>query len=341
MGYEPRSVSSCLAVWHAELFPTWPDSHRRNFEMRQDACLVYDKGLQISDGYKQWLSRWCRIEAEDFANDPTDGVVFPTRMTAWIGALTSFSCKAPEDAAFWSEVDRTTSLFLLSILFIKGKWRHVFNVTRGYFNETPKKSKVVRMMSQTGHFRTAESEELGASAVELPYRESSKTMVILLPSKAQSLRELEGKLTAGHILSCLDGLQDRGLVSVSVPMFRVSDVIDLKEALPAMGVKDAFRPDANFMTLCDSPVAPKVSFARHVAVFHARERSTSRMPKYTGAQGAPGTSSPARRSTDDETEAIDDEAKFTVDRPFMFFVINSEPKAVLLYGSIRKIFAWK
>nr|XP_054928085.1 serpin B10-like isoform X2 [Dermacentor andersoni] len=198
LGYEePRQVSTCLPIWHARLFPTWPDSNRRNFEMRHDNCLVYDKGLRLADGYKRWLSRWCRVEAEDFANDPTDGVVFPTRMTAWIGALTSFSCKTPEDASFWTEVDRTTSLFLLSILFIKGKWRHVFHVTRGFFHETPKKSKA-----------------------------------------------------------------------------------------------------------------------------------------------APGTSTPPAADDDGEQQQEEQE-KFIVDRPFLFLVMNSEPKAVLLFGSVRKIFAWK
>ncbi|XP_075553975.1 iris-like [Dermacentor variabilis] len=340
LGYEePRQVSTCLPIWHARLFPTWPDSNRRNFEMRHDNCLVYDKGLRLADGYKRWLSRWCRVEAEDFAHDPTDGVVFPTRMTAWIGALTSFSCKTPEDASFWTEVDRTTSLFLLSILFIKGKWRHVFHVTRGFFHETPKKSKVVRMMNQTGHFRTAESVELGASMLEIPYREHKKTMVILVPDPPNSLRDLEGKLSAHQILSCIDRLEDNGPVSVSVPMFRVSDVVDLKEALPALGVKDAFRPDADFSTLCDSAATPKVSFARHVAVFHARERASSRIPKYTGAQAAPGISTPT--AADDDGEQQEEQEKFIVDRPFLFLVMNSEPKAVLLFGSVRKIFAWK
>ncbi|KAL3194728.1 hypothetical protein MRX96_045954 [Rhipicephalus microplus] len=287
---------------------------------------------------RKWLSRWCRVEAEDFANDPTDGVVFPTRMTAWIGALTSFSCKTPEDASFWSEVDRSTSLFLLSLLFIKGKWRHVFHVTRGFFHETQKKSKVVRMMSHTGRFRTTHSEEMGASFLELPYREHKKTMVILLPDPPNSLRDLERKLNAHHILACLDKLEDKGPLNVSVPMFRVSDVIDLKEALPALGVNDAFQPDADFSTLCDS--AARVSFARHVAVFHARERSTSQTPKYSGAQ-LPAGSTSTPPAADDDGEQKDEEVKFIVDRPFLFLVMNREPKAVLLFGSVRKIFAWK
>ncbi|KAL3194727.1 hypothetical protein MRX96_045954 [Rhipicephalus microplus] len=249
---------------------------------------------------RKWLSRWCRVEAEDFANDPTDGVVFPTRMTAWIGALTSFSCKTPEDASFWSEV--------------------------------------VRMMSHTGRFRTTHSEEMGASFLELPYREHKKTMVILLPDPPNSLRDLERKLNAHHILACLDKLEDKGPLNVSVPMFRVSDVIDLKEALPALGVNDAFQPDADFSTLCDS--AARVSFARHVAVFHARERSTSQTPKYSGAQ-LPAGSTSTPPAADDDGEQKDEEVKFIVDRPFLFLVMNREPKAVLLFGSVRKIFAWK
>ncbi|KAL1435311.1 hypothetical protein MTO96_011223 [Rhipicephalus appendiculatus] len=123
-------------------------------------------------------------------------------------------------------------------------------------------------------------------------------------------------------------------------MFRVSDVIDLKEALPALGVNDAFRQNADFSTLCDSAATPKVSFARHVAVFHARERSSSQIPNYTGAKlPAAGTSTPP--AADNDGEQQDEEAKFIVDRPFLFLVMNSEPKAVLLFGSVRKIFAWK
>nr|XP_037275831.1 leukocyte elastase inhibitor-like [Rhipicephalus microplus] len=299
LGYdEPPVVSSCLPLWHSLLFPTWPDSNRRNFEIHHDCCLVYDKGIRISDGYRKWLSRWCRVEAEDFANDPTDGVVFPTRMTAWIGALTSFSCKTPEDASFWSEV--------------------------------------VRMMSHTGRFRTTHSEEMGASFLELPYREHKKTMVILLPDPPNSLRDLERKLNAHHILACLDKLEDKGPLNVSVPMFRVSDVIDLKEALPALGVNDAFQPDADFSTLCDS--AARVSFARHVACV-PRSRTFHQPNTQVQWSAAGSTSTPP--AADDDGEQKDEEVKFIVDRPFLFLVMNREPKAVLLFGSVRKIFAWK
>lgn len=344
LGLDSCSVASSLPLWYAGLFPSWPDSHKRKFEISHDQCLVHDKSIRIAHGYKHWLSQWCRVEHEDFANDPTDGVVFPTRMTTWIGALTSFSCKAAEEPAFWSEVDRTTSLFLLSLLFIKGKWRDQFHVTRGVFHETHKKSKVVRMMSHTGHFRTSENAALGVRVLELPYRESKKSMVILLPDESQSLRDLERKLTPQHIVQCLDALTDNGPVSVRLPMFRLSDVVDLKQALPALGVRDAFRKDADFSTLCDSPNSPMVSFARHVAVFHARERSSGRMPSVANAQGTANGSGTLHPSADAEGEKQDegkDEAKFTVDRPFVFLVMNSEPRAALLYGSVRKILGWK
>ncbi|XP_077537220.1 ipis-1-like isoform X5 [Haemaphysalis longicornis] len=306
LGLDSCSVASSLPLWYAGLFPSWPDSHKRKFEISHDQCLVHDKSIRIAHGYKHWLSQWCRVEHEDFANDPTDGVVFPTRMTTWIGALTSFSCKAAEEPAFWSEV--------------------------------------VRMMSHTGHFRTSENAALGVRVLELPYRESKKSMVILLPDESQSLRDLERKLTPQHIVQCLDALADNGPVSVRLPMFRLSDVVDLKQALPALGVRDAFRKDADFSTLCDSPNSPMVSFARHVAVFHARERSSGRMPSVANAQGTANGSGTLHPSADAEGEKQDegkDEAKFTVDRPFVFLVMNSEPRAALLYGSVRKILGWK
>ncbi|KAL3194732.1 hypothetical protein MRX96_045958 [Rhipicephalus microplus] len=46
------------------------------------------------------------LEADDFAKDTTEDMVFPCRPSddmAWIGPPTSFICKRPEDACSWTE----------------------------------------------------------------------------------------------------------------------------------------------------------------------------------------------------------------------------------------------
>ena len=103
-------------------------------------------------------------------------------------------------------------------------------------------------MERQGSFPFASLGEI--DLLELPYEDGRFAMVVLLPSDADGLSDLEAKLTAEGLSRWLGELSET-LVRVRLPRFAIDTRFDLTEALRAMGMTDAFTDLADFsgMTL--------------------------------------------------------------------------------------------
>ncbi|XP_072143029.1 ipis-1-like [Dermacentor andersoni] len=230
-------------------------------------------------------------------------------------------------------VDEHTSLVLLSAVAVKGRWRRRFHpaqVNEGIFYEpssdgatggvqqtaswTPR---AVIMMHQTGNFRMADSAELEATALELPYKSGARYLVVFLPQRQDGLDALEARMTADNLAQCLRQMKRRMDVDLTLPKFHVRAATDLAAALSSMGADLLFDRDAADLSgMCASEGA-FVSVARHAAAFRTSWKGrVSRSPALT--------------------PSVQHE-KFTVNRPFLFLVLSRRPNAVLLLGSVRSV----
>ncbi|KAL1473396.1 hypothetical protein MTO96_038712 [Rhipicephalus appendiculatus] len=226
-------------------------------------------------------------------------------------------------------VGENSSLVLLSAVGIKGRWRRRFdpiNVGEGVFYE-PKaadgqptegwKPQAVIVMHRTGNFRMADSAELEATALELPYKSRARYLVVFLPQRRDGLATLEARMTAANLAHCLRQMKRRTDVDLTLPKLHVRDTTDLAAVLSSMGADALFRRGAADLSgICGSEGA-FVSVARHAAAY--RTSWKGRVSRSAALPPAP------------------EHEKFTVDRPFLFLVMSRRPNAVLLLGSVRSV----
>ncbi|XP_043650505.1 serine protease inhibitor 42Dd-like [Drosophila teissieri] len=162
---------------------------------------------------------------------------------------------------------RDLVMVILNAIYFKGQWAYKFNpkVTRKEdFRISDQKSVPVQMMSRLGSFKAGYIRELGAKAIELPYRNSSLYMVIYLPDRIDGLPELEKKI-AGFSLNL-----NHTEVSLRLPKFKIEFSDELNDQLKAMGIQDAFQTSANFYDLVAKPRA-RVGRVVHKAFIEVNE----------------------------------------------------------------------
>jgi serine protease inhibitor len=88
------------------------------------------------------------------------------------------------------------------------------------------------------------------SLIELPYAGERLSMVILLPGDPEGLPRLEAALSPEFLASRLEQLRSEEM-AVFLPRFSLASRFQLGETLQAMGMIDAFGPDADFSKMVE------------------------------------------------------------------------------------------
>merc|ERR1740137_19531 len=120
-------------------------------------------------------------------------------------------------------------MVLVNAIYFKGDWEEQFdpqNTHSADFSVTEEEVIQVQMMFRDDSFNTGYSPDLEAMSVELPYKGGDLSMVCILPSRPNSLSELESKLTAENIkplLECPDNMK----MMVHLPKFKLEYKVDL------------------------------------------------------------------------------------------------------------------
>ncbi|XP_037576224.1 leukocyte elastase inhibitor A-like [Dermacentor silvarum] len=319
----PRAVAY-FARCHDQLFASWPNHHRQGFNATHDLALIRDRNLNMLAAYVASLSPWCRTEPDFFEADMGSAVI---RMDLWIRALTAFAFREYAVFEFPPSTGRDPVLLVsIAVLFVKGRWRQRFEPGFGDFHETPSKMRAVRVMRRRGKFRIGDCGDLDATALEIPYQDPSKTMVVFLP-RMERLAAFEHSLTPAKLLRCLANLEERE-VEVTMPVLRLKRHTELARIVSMLGTAEVFKSRGQLGGISDDK-SLFVSTLTHVTVFHANAR---------GGKGAPSTEPQTTTgSSPTSSTAAPEPVRFTVDRPFMFLVMNKDPDAVLVLGSVKRV----
>ncbi|KAH8038354.1 hypothetical protein HPB51_001137 [Rhipicephalus microplus] len=294
---------------------------KAGFTIQYDCCLHRDRRVTLKEEFQ---ARHLRPSTADWVRWKIEAQL--KEAVPLLGKSVNF------EALPRGTVEENTSLVLLSAVGIKGRWRRRFdpiNVGEGFFYEPVLvdavdgqpteecKPRGVTMMHRTGNFRMADSAELEATALELPYKSGARCLVIFLPQKRDGLATLEARMTAANLAQCLRRMKRRTDVDLTLPKLYVRDTMDLAAALSSMGADALFRRGAADLSgMCGSEGA-FVSVAKHAAAYRT---------SWKGRVSRSATLPPAP-----------EHEKFTVDRPFLFLVLSRRPNAVLLLGSVRSV----
>ena len=203
----------------------------------QNGFPFYDSFIKTN---KEWFSS--KVENVDFTNKKT-----ADKINRWAADNTNNLIKEVVSA---DEIADAV-MVLANALYFKGIWKEKFNkdntrpfdftTARGNTIQTP-------MMQQTHSFKYAETEE--GQLLEMDYKEEKYTMDILLPAKEQSLDKLTASMTSEKWQEWMEKMQ-YCQVRVRLPKLETRYEVELKEALKATGIVDAFTPAADFSKMSE------------------------------------------------------------------------------------------
>ncbi|KAH8254295.1 hypothetical protein KR032_009431, partial [Drosophila birchii] len=152
-----------------------------------------------------------------------------------------------------SELDSRTQALLVNAIYFNGTWENKFATmdTRPYqFQHSDGTSSSVAMMDNEDTYGLADIPELDATVLELPYKNSGTSMLILLPKQPNGLANLERRLAGRELdLNKIAARVRRQTVTIRVPKFRVEFEQDMTVPLQELGVKQMFTDQSQISAL--------------------------------------------------------------------------------------------
>jgi serpin B len=139
-----------------------------------------------------------------------------------------------------------TRLVLVNTIYFNAPWAAQFEKSLTHddlFYLADSSSVTLPMMRTTEYFRYAEGD--GYKAVELPYKYSAGSMLILLPDSGK-FGDIEKSITVARLNEISAKLAST-YIALEMPKFKYeSDSVSLKDTLSGMGMPIAFSGQADF-----------------------------------------------------------------------------------------------
>jgi len=289
---------------------------KRPYELRVANALWGQTGYAFLPDYltttRQYYGAGLRLV--DFKDD-TEGA--RATINRWVEDQTKNKIR---DLIARGVLDSTTRLVLTNAIYFKGTWQHQFdkNTTRDapFHTSRDKDVNKVQMMHQTGHFRYLRNGDL--QILEQPYKGGDLSMFVLLPRALDGLAQLEEKLNAGALDSWLGKMRPTE-VRVSLPRFRMTRELSLKDMLSNMGMPLPFSGAADFSGM-DGTRNLQIAAVIHKAFVDVNEEGT----EAAAATGVIMTLS-----------AVLNEEQFQADHPFVFLIRDNRSGSILFLGRVE------
>ena len=255
--------------------------------------------------------------ALDFAGDPEGS---RSTINRWVGERTED--RIPELLPM-GVITPITTLVLTNAIYFNAAWNQPFeesDTSDGSFERLDGSTVTARMMSQDVEHRYAEGD--GFRAVELEYDAAELAMVLVLPDEGR-FDEIEasmGEASAGELTyqSVMNALTDHR-VAVTVPKFSYRTAVGLNDALVALGMTDAFQGGVADFSGIDGSRDLFIQAVLHEAFVAVNE---------AGTEAAAATAVVVGRVS------IPEPAEITLDRPFLYFIVDRPTGTVLFLGRI-------
>lgn len=209
-------------------------------------------------------------------------------------------------------------MILINATYFKGSWASKFNPDKTgnapFFLTNGKIKKVPTMTQKTkmGYL----SNDL-FTAVELPYGNGSFSMVLILPNKGKTIRDIENALNQKNWNRWTAGLNNQMELYIHLPKFKFEFERTLNEDLSKLGLGIAFTGSANFSKI--NPKVPlNISEVKQKTFIEVNEEGTE----------AAAVTSVKMKMTAVLTRSI------FFNRPFLFAIREKDTNAVLFIGCV-------
>jgi serpin B len=273
-------------------------------------------GLALRAQFSQTLANdfASSLQLLDFRDRPE-----PSRLgiNRWIGEHTGGLINHLMPAG---SITSNTALVLANAIYLKAHWSNPFDrgrtSRRSFFTDSGSAPRVPFMTEGPTELEYASGPQY--RAVELPYLDSSLSMLLVMPT-AGTLEQFERTLTTSS-LDHLIGSLTSNMVELRMPRFHLHAHAQLNDVLAALGMPLPFTDRANFSRITPR-AALKIQDVEHGADLMVDEQGTVAAAA-TGISfeptAAPG--GPLRR--------------LTLDHPFLLFLRDDTSGAILFAGRV-------
>ncbi|KAI1896567.1 hypothetical protein AGOR_G00096100 [Albula goreensis] len=275
-------------------------------EFKTVAWIFVSNNTDLSEDFVQGIhdfSDTSYIQAVDFSQPPEA----EAQVNSFIQQTSSRKIKH-----LFKDISPTSDLLFASSIHFKGNWGttqpDMASLEEFWINE--KTSIKVPLMTQTGNFKYLNDKGRKCMVLKLPLNKRTY-MLLVLPHEGAHLDHIEAILTA-DVISIWHQYLKEGLLKVSLPQFSINTVNDLKDILSHMKLPDLLGRGANFQRLS------------------SKDRLNINQVLITMAFEMSGDGSENQYTTQDSGPVL----KLTVNRPFMFTIIEGNSDAILLLGRI-------
>lgn len=208
----------------------------------------------------------------------------------------------------------------ISACYFSGNWEYPFEKERtaaGTFYVGEDETILVQYMYVFNQFNTAYLEELDATAVELKYKNSDLSFVILLPHRRTGLTALEKRLKSYDFSSIHDQMV-KDEIEVIIPKFEASFQIPLKNVLDKMGLSS--------MTISNSDLN---DFADKIFVGNVVHKSVINVNEFGTTAADPVAY---------ESSLCSSKLVFHADHSFLYYIIDTAQMCPLFIGSFKTVY---
>ncbi|KRF97547.1 uncharacterized protein Dwil_GK20758, isoform B [Drosophila willistoni] len=304
----------------AESFHRALSTYKKSTILRIANRIYVMKGFKLRKHFNRLLTKqfYSSAESLDFGNNKKAAA----SINGWVAKKTNNLIKDVIDPSSLSSASR---IVLVNAIHFKGNWVHQFAVkaTRSEpFYMKDGKSLKVPMMNIEETFGHAELPELDATALQLPYKDSDLSMLIILPNRKTDLLQLEGKLRSTK-LSEITMKLNQTKVMVKLPKFKSEFQMELTDVFKKLGMTRIFLNNADFSGMLQNPQGLQVSSIMHKAFIDVNEH---------GTEAAAATAI----VTSFKSLAISPQpVHFHADHPFVYYILNKDDY-VLFAGKLLK-----
>lgn len=217
-------------------------------------------------------------------------------------------------------VRSTTRLVLTNAVYFKRNWKYQFDkaaTTSLPFHVSKDNSVQANMMKMTSEI--GYTQDASNQVLELPYTTDSISMVVILPKDIEGITKLEKSLDDAMLRQYLQSLRKKK-VEISMPKFKLSSDMHLKDYLSLMGVRDIFDPFLADLSGMTGYKGLFITHAIHQGFVDVSEEGTE-------AAAATGVTAGFR-------SLVPNIFRFNANHPFMFAIIHKPTNGVLFLGKI-------
>jgi serpin B len=254
------------------------------------------------------------VEEIDF-NDPQTVEV----INQWIEDKTNGKIKDMLDF-----IPTEAVMYLINAIYFNATWKYEFekgDTYEGDFNLANGTRCKVDYMRVTGNFSYTSNEDF--TAVELPYGDSTFSMVVMVPSGEQEVSDLVTKLDDVHWVSWFDNSSLRG-VRIDLPKFKYDFKELLNTPLINLGLGVAFSESAADFTRINPAGDLFISRVIHQTFIDVQEE---------------GTEAAAATIVEISFNSIEGGGSpiyFRADKPFLYLIKENSTGAIVFIGKVGK-----